>query len=168
MQTNPFPDETTSERPTDILPPMDALQPRQTAQNVPVTPQPVEGVAQPEAAESSETRQETGQAVAFGIAKFNDYLQWVAIVLEVILAIRFVLRLIGADPNNAFASFLYAVTGFILTPFSNIVATPSLGPHHYQAFEWPTLIAMAIYWLAFWALRRFLHIIISSPEEPVE
>lgn len=167
MQTNPFPDETTSERPTDALPPMDALQPKQTVQNVPVTPQVVEGVAQPEAAaESSDTRQETGQAVAFGIAKFNDFLQWVAIVLEVILAIRFVFRLIGAAPNNAFASFLYAVTGFILTPFNDILSTPKLSVQ--QAFEWSTLIGMIIYWLAFWAFRRFLHIVISSPEEPVE
>ncbi|HEV2654141.1 MAG TPA: YggT family protein, partial [Ktedonobacteraceae bacterium] len=97
--------------------------------------------------------------------KLNDFIQWFIAVLEVTLAIRFVLKLIGADPNNLFAGFLYALTDIILFPFSTIVRSPSIHPP-YQAFEWSTLIAMAIYALVFWAIGRFLRILISSPEEP--
>jgi hypothetical protein len=36
---------------------------------------------------------------------------------------------------------------------------------NYRTFEWQTLIAMGIYWLMFWAIRRFLRILITGPEE---
>jgi YGGT family len=74
------------------------------------------------------------------------------------------LKLIGADPINLFAGFLYALTDIILFPFSNIVRAPSIHPP-YQAFEWSTLIAMGIYALIFWAIRRFLRILITNPNE---
>lgn len=167
MQPNPYSDETTNMEPTDALPEMDALQPRQAPHHVSATPQPGGSAVDSEAvAESGEIRQDEGQAIFFTIAKLNDFLQWIAIVLEVLLAIRIVFHLIGADPTNTFANFLYGLTGFILAPFNNIVPTRGVDVPH--VFEWSTLIAMIIYWLAFWALRRFLHIIISNPKEPVE
>lgn len=114
--------------------------------------------------ENAEARQEEARTVRYAIGKLNDFLQWFIAVLEVTLAIRFLLRLIGADPGNLFAGFLYALTDIILFPFNGIVQSPSL--RQFQAFEWSTLIAMIIYALVFWAIRRFLSILITSPEEP--
>jgi uncharacterized protein YggT (Ycf19 family) len=116
--------------------------------------------------DSEETRHEEALTVRYAIGKLNDFIQWFIAVLEVTLAIRFILMLIGADPNNLFAGFLYALTDIILFPFRSIVRSASIHPP-YQAFEWSTLIAMAIYALLFWAIGRFLRILISSPEEPV-
>lgn len=113
--------------------------------------------------ESAEARQEEARTIRYAISKLNDFLQWFVVVLEVVLAIRFVLKLIGADPFNLFAGFIYALTDIVLFPFSNIVRSPSLRTN--QAFEWSTLIAMIIYWLLFWAIRRFLRILITGPEE---
>ena len=112
--------------------------------------------------DSAEIRQEEALTFRYAIGKLNDFLQWFVSVLEVTLAIRFILKLIGADPGNLFAGFLYALTDIVLFPFSTIVHSPQ---HQNQAFEWSTLIAMIIYWLAFWAIRRFLRILISGPEE---
>jgi hypothetical protein len=112
-----------------------------------------------------EARQEEARTIRYAIGKLNDFLRWFIAVLEVTLAIRFLLMLIGAQPGNLFAGFLYALTDIILFPFKDIVHPSSIHPP--QAFEWSTLIAMLIYWLIFWAIRRFLHILISSPEEPV-
>lgn len=114
--------------------------------------------------ENAEARQEEARTVRYAIGKLNDFLQWFIAVLEVTLAIRFLLKLIGADPGNLFAGFLYALTDIILFPFSGIVPSPSV--HLDQAFEWSTLIAMIVYALVFWAIRRFLSILITSPEEP--
>ncbi len=137
---------------------MEDLQPR-SAPQMPQTPPAAEVIPENEA----ETRQEEARTVRYAIGKLNDFLQWFSTVLEVVLLIRFILKLIGADPTNLFAGFLYALTDIVLFPFSNIVHTPSLRTN--QAFEWSTLVAMAIYWLLFWAIRRFLSILISSPEE---
>lgn len=159
MRNNPYPEEPTSAQPTEMIPPMEDLPPRrampQPAQQPPVID------TMPEA-DIAETRQEEARTVRYAIGKLNDFLQWFMAVLEVTLAIRFFLKLIGADPINLFAGFLYALTDIILFPFSSIVHTPGI---RNQLFEWSTLIAMAIYWLIFWAIRRFLHILISGPEE---
>ncbi len=137
---------------------MEELQPKPIVQ----TPQPPPAAdAIPE--EEAAVRQEEARTVRYAIGKLNDFIQWFVTVLEVLLALRFLLKLIGADPNNLFAGFLYALTTIVLVPFDSIVHTPSLRTN--QAFEWSTLIAMAIYWLLFWAVRRFLRILISSPDE---
>lgn len=163
MRSNPYPDEPTS------IPP-DALSRAGRMEDLPLRPvapqqqQPASVDNSAPDVDSEETRHEEALTVRYAIGKLNDFIRWFIGVLEVTLAIRFVLKLIGADPNNLFAGFLYALTDIILFPFSTIVRSPSI--HTYQAFEWSTLIAMAIYALLFWAIGRFLRILISSPEEP--
>ncbi len=162
MRTNPYPDEPTRAQPTEVLPQrerMEDLPPRPVQAQLQT---PVESAPE---VENAETRQEEARTVRYAIGKLNDFLQWFIAVMETTLAIRFLLKLIGADPANLFAGFLYALTDIILFPFNGIVHSPSIHPP-YQAFEWPTVIAMAIYWLIFWAIRRFLRILISGPEEP--
>jgi len=163
MRNNPNPEDAANARPTDVLP-------QKRMGDLPLKPvlQPAMPAApggNPEEVENEEIRLEEARTVRYAIGKLNDFIQWFIMVLEVTLAIRFLLKLIGADPANLFAGFLYALTGIILVPFSDIVRAPSI--HTNQAFEWSTLIAMVIYWLVFWAIRQFLRILISSPEEPV-
>lgn len=155
-----FPEEKTEE--------MEGLQPK-PAPSQPAYPAatPAGGATSSTAdVESVEERQEEALTIKFAIGKLNDYLQWFLWVLETMLILRFILKMFGADPGNLFAGFLYALTDIILVPFHNIVPSPKLNPN--QAFEFSTLIAGAIYFLVFYALRRFLHILISNPEEPVE
>ena len=130
------------------------------------TPPGGEPVTRDEVEEILEVRQDEARTLKFVIGKIGDFLRWFAIVLEIMLAIRFLFKLIGADPGNVFAAFLYALTDIILFPFSNLVPNPSL--HVNQAFEITTLIGMGIYWLFFWLLRSFTRILVSEPQEPVE
>lgn len=166
MYNNPFPDEKTE--------PMEELQPR------PVVPQPAPSpfpAAQPnhgagatfqpmavDMENGDSHTKEDALTIKFAIGKLNDYLQWFMMVLETMLIIRFLLRMFGANPANLFASFIFSLTEILLVPFNGIV--PPLSLHTNQAFEISTLIAMAVYFLLFYALKRFLRILISSPEEP--
>ena len=173
---SPFPDESIGAQPTEAYPPMEELQPRPQSQYqqqtyaAPTMPQPVTDA--PPMLESASSRlqgdsQKKALTVRFAIGKFNDYLLWFLTVLETVLAIRFLLKLIGADPNNPFAGFLYALTAIPLLPFQDIVHSPSIHPPN-QAFEFSTLIGIAIYYLIFYDLRRFIRLLVSSPEDPVE
>ena len=63
---------------------------------------------------------EKEQKRKYGVAKVMDYLQWVLFALEMLFLLRFVLKLLGADPNNAFAQALYNFTGFFLYPFEGL------------------------------------------------
>jgi hypothetical protein len=106
-------------------------------------------------------------ATKYGVGKLIDYLKWVLLVLEVLFTLRFLLKLLGADPSNPFASFLYGLSGFFLGPFSGLVHNPTFGATTYHVFEWTTLIGMLVYALFFWIIWLLLRITISRPQEPI-
>ena len=83
-------------------------------------------------------------------------------ILEVLLALRFFLKLIAANPSNLFASLLYSFTDLFLFPFAGLTATPSAGG---MVLEVHTLIAMVVYALAAWALERLVWVIFYRPRE---
>lgn len=162
MRQHPYSNDPIGMQPTDPIPPMEEIPMRPVARaSVPETP-----VHSDPDSEGADVPQEGGPTVRFAVGKLSDFVQWFVFVLEVMLFIRFVLKLIGADPNNAFAGFLFALTDIILFPFFNIVPTPSVHPPN-EAIELTTLIAMGIYYLIYWAIKRFLRILITEPEEPI-
>lgn len=159
MPNNPF-----SEEPARVQSPDPAVQVgrMEDLPKKPPAPPPAPLLESVEETENAQVRQEEARTVKYAIKKLNDFLQWFAAVLEVVLLIRFIFMLIGANQYNPFAGFIYALTSIIIYPFNDIVHTPSAG---HSVFEWPTIIAMIIYWLTFWAIRRFLRILISNPGE---
>jgi len=108
------------------------------------------------------------QSSKYVIAKIIDYVRWAIVALELLFLLRFILKLIGADPTNPFAQFLYNFTGFFLYPFLGIVPSTKLGTHGVAVFEWSTLIGMAVYGILYWILMLFLRTTISRPQEPIE
>ncbi len=159
MPNNPDPNEQMARQTTEAMK-MDALPTREV---VPYTPPLAENVAQTEA-DTVETRKEEARLVKYTIGKVNDVIQWLAWVIEITLLVRFLFKLIGASPDNMFAIFLYSVTEVILIPFHGILPDLVIRAN-VQAFEWATLIAMAMYGLLFLMIKRFLRIPISEPEE---
>lgn len=86
---------------------------------------------------------------------------WTALgILEIMLALRFLLKFIGANPVSGFAWFTYAITALFVEPFTDLVSTWSSGA---MIFEVTTLIAMAVYALFFWGLMRVIRIIADRP-----
>jgi len=165
MQPYPYPDDPIDMDPTEANP-MEPLQPKAAAYP-PNTPPLHDNIAHPvEDVETAEAGQEEAHAFAYLIAKANDYVGWVFLVLEVLLFLRFFLMLIGANSGNPFAIFLYSLTGAILAIFQGIVPDPRFGANGTHVFEWSTLIGMLVYGLLFTALMRFLHIVVSRPAEP--
>jgi hypothetical protein len=76
-------------------------------------------------------------------------------VLEVLLLLRFFLRLLGASPDAAFTLLVYATTYLFLIPFQGIFAGPAQGPY---VFDSPTLVAMIVYPLVGWAIVGLIKI----------
>jgi uncharacterized membrane protein len=85
-------------------------------------------------------------------------------ILEGLLALRFVLKLIAANPASPVAVFIYGFTGLFLAPFAGLTATPSAGG---MVLEIATLIAMAVYGLLAWAIERIVWVIFYRPRGPV-
>jgi hypothetical protein len=74
-------------------------------------------------------------------------------VIAILLAFRFVLRLLGANPEAGFTSFIYAVTFPFAEPFLAVFRTTRVAG---ATFEWTTLLAIAVYWLLAWAIIRII------------
>lgn len=64
--------------------------------------------------------------------------------LEVLLAFRFGLRLSGANPENPFAAFIYALSSPFVAPFSTLFISPTSANAAY-IFDVNVLVAMIAY-----------------------
>ena len=77
-------------------------------------------------------------------------------VIDGLLAIRLVLKLLGANPTAGFSNWVYNVTAFFLAPFRNIL--PTVGNDQSQ-LEMSVVLAILVYALAGWAVGRLVAII---------
>ena len=74
--------------------------------------------------------------------------------IEVMLAFRFVLKLLGANPEAGFSSFIYGLTYIFASPFLNVFSKTYVAG---SIFEWTTLLAMFVYWVvALGIIKLFL------------
>lgn len=84
-------------------------------------------------------------------------------IVEILLAFRFILRLLGANPGNAFVNILYSVTTFLLWPFSGIFSTAvTTGLETKSYFEPATIIAMIVYGIVAWGIVKLIRIMKKS------
>ena len=85
-------------------------------------------------------------------------------LIVTLLALRFVLLALGANPANGFASFIYGFSGIFAAPFRGLFgAEPATGGSY---FETASLVAMAVYLLAGWLLNRLLEIVMAPRTPP--
>lgn len=78
-------------------------------------------------------------------------------VIEVLLGLRFIMKLLGANPNSGFVDFIYTVSGIFVAPFNGIFSTATAeGDVVSSVFDPATLVAMLIYVLLGWGLVKLL------------
>lgn len=89
-------------------------------------------------------------------------------VFEVVMAIRFLLKLLAANAGAGFTHFIYSVSHPLVAPFLGVFRISSLVQG--SVFEWTTLLAMFVYWLvAIGIIRLFLMSkSVSTPEAAVK
>lgn len=107
----------------------------------------------------SSTEQVTRDVAAEGRLRFLqiDRIMYTILgIVEILLGLRFVLKLIAANPDSGFTTFIYGATKALVAPFNALLGTPTFGG---SSIEVTTLIAMAVYALLFWVLVRVIQII---------
>lgn len=84
-------------------------------------------------------------------------------ILEALLAFRFVLKLLAANPEAGFTNFIYAATYVFAAPFLNVFGVSQVQG---AVFEWTTLLAMVVYWLVAYAIIKLFLMskTVSTPE----
>ena|SRR5579884_2047679 len=81
---------------------------------------------------------------------------FIAGVILTLLAFRFVLALLGANPGNAFANFIYTTSHPFVAPFFSLFNYNLR--YGVSRFEIYTLVAMAVYAVIAWGLARLVTI----------
>jgi hypothetical protein len=80
---------------------------------------------------------------------------FVAGVVNVLIALRFVLRLLGASTQSAFVNAIYSVSGPLVAPFHGIFGDSAMNASY---FESAALVAIVVYALVAWGLTVLVRI----------
>jgi uncharacterized protein YggT (Ycf19 family) len=84
---------------------------------------------------------------------------WLAFgILDGLIGLRFLLKLMAANPNNPFAAFIYIVTEPALWIFRGLTATPAFQGIEIEFFD---LVAIGVYALLGWVIIRVLWLIFA-------
>lgn len=84
-------------------------------------------------------------------------------VVEALLAFRFILHALSANPSAGFTAFIYAITAPFAAPFIAVFRSFRTTT---STIEWSTLLAMLVYWLVAWAIVKLF--IMGKPVSTVE
>ncbi len=79
-------------------------------------------------------------------------------MLEILLGLRFILKLMAANPAAPFVDFIYSLSAPFLWPFFGITGTPAANN---MVLEIPTLIAMIVYALLAWIVVRVIRLLMT-------
>jgi len=76
--------------------------------------------------------------------------------VEIILAVRLILKLLGANAGNSIIKVLYGTTGFFVKLFEGIFSRVTINEGSGAVFEPATLIAMVVIALIAWGVLKLM------------
>ena len=92
------------------------------------------------------------------VGDYNDraiqVVWWIVGFIDVLLAIRFLLKLLGGSTVSGFVTFMYNITQPLVAPFHGIFNTTVQGR---SILEPESLVAIAIYSLIGWGIVSLIH-----------
>ncbi len=103
--------------------------------------------------QQEELRLSTAQRSVF-FARLSNNIYFLFGLLEMLLLLRFCLRLFGANPQNAFAQFIYTISNPFIAPFSTLFVNTATNN---AIFDLNLIVAMMFYsilgWIVGWTIR---------------
>lgn len=89
------------------------------------------------------------------LRRVTGLIQWSVGILNSLLCLRYLLKLMGTNPTNPIAHFVYSITQPALTTFEGFIKTLEFGG---TVLEFNALIAIAIYGMLGWLTVQLLRI----------
>jgi len=97
-----------------------------------------------------------------GLGRFLRAAWFLLGLLEALLALRFVLALLGANPRNDFAAAVYGLTWPFVAAFRTLFPTPASGGAVLEVY---TLVAMLVFFLAWWVALKMIGVVLDRSVE---
>jgi len=96
--------------------------------------------------------------------RVTQLVYWIFGLIQGLIAIRFVLKALGANPSAGFAQFIYSISDGLVSPFVNLFANPT---YQGTTFELSSLIAFIVYALLAWLIGRLVWIVIGETHSAI-
>jgi len=94
------------------------------------------------------------------VSRLSKLIWLFAGVIDVVIMLRFILKLIAANPGNGFANFIYNLTDGLVSPFMSLVNTPVM--ENGATIEIASIFAIVIYSLVALVVVQLLRILFAS------
>jgi hypothetical protein len=109
----------------------------------------------PKAAVTTEVKR-----VATGTQQVEYLIYFFFGVLEILLAFRLVLKLLGASVSSGFVRLIYSLTGIFIYPFEGIFRRGyTQGVETTSVLEPSTLVAIIVYAVLAWGIVKLVHVL---------
>jgi YggT family protein len=86
-------------------------------------------------------------------------------VIEGLIAVRFVLKALGANATAGFAEFIYGITGPLVAPFYGLFGNPA---SQGSVLEVHSIVALIVYALLAWLIVRLAWILVGESRSAVK
>ena len=90
---------------------------------------------------------------------------WVFGLIEGLIAIRFILKALGANPSAGFAQFIYGVTAPLVAPFLGLFGNPT---SQGSVLELTSIVALIVYALLAWLIGKLVWILAGETRSAVK
>lgn len=86
-----------------------------------------------------------------GVVIAQRIVWYVAGLITAIIALRFILLLLGANREAGFTDFIYSISAPLVAPFVGIFGEPTYGT---SVFELSSVLAIVVYLLIAWGIAK--------------
>jgi len=93
---------------------------------------------------------------AADVARAKQIIYFIFGAIEVLLALRFILLVLGANEASGFVRLIYGLSRPFVLPFLGIFGEPTLGA---SVLEWASLVGIVVYALVAYGLARLVELI---------
>jgi YggT family protein len=85
-------------------------------------------------------------------------------IVEALLVLRFVLKLLGANPEAGFASLIYRISTPLVAPFVGLFGAPQMNG---MVLELEAVVAIVVYGLVAWGLAKLAWLLLGETRSGV-
>ncbi len=96
--------------------------------------------------------------------RLSQFVYWVFGLVEGLIAIRLILKALGANPSAGFSQFIYSISTPLVGPFIGLFSNPT---YQNSILELSSIVALIVYALVAWLIAKLIWIMLGETRSAV-
>jgi uncharacterized membrane protein len=97
--------------------------------------------------------------------RLSQLVYWVFGLIEGLIAIRLILKALGANPSAGFSEFIYGITAPLVAPFIGLFSNPA---YQNSVLELSSIVGLIAYGLLAWLIAKLVWILIGETRSAIK